>query len=316
MPSDSTRPITPSAAALATLCAVLWGGLAVAVRYTQNDIPPLATAGLRFGIATVLLAATACWQGGSLAIDRRQFVAVLPVGLLLFMQIGSFHFGMAHTNSAHGSVLIGSYPVFVALVAHYTLHDDRVSRGKLTGLLVAFAGLLSVVASGQAPTTPEMSSVDPVTLGGDAIVLASSLLIGVNTVVSKRALAVTGVPQLLFWSNLLATGLFFATSAVVEADRAWRFTPAALCGLAYQGVVVAWLCFLIWTALLRHHRASQVAVFGFAQPLCGMVFGAWFRGDPLTGELSLGALAVAIGIVLVTRADREAGCDTAPLIDD
>lgn len=307
---NSTQSITLSAAAQATLCAVLWGGLAVAVRFTQQDIPPLATAGLRFGVATVLLAATVRWQGGSLAIARRQFAAVLPVGLLLFVQIGSFHFGMARTNSAHGSVLIGSYPVFVALVAHYALHDDRVSPAKLMGLMVAFAGLLAVIASGQAATTPEMSPVDPVTLGGDAIVSASSFLIGVNTVVSKRALAVIGVPQLLFWSNLLATGLFFATSLLVEADKPWRFTPAAVGGLAYQGVVVAWLCFLIWTALLRHHRASQVAVFGFAQPLCGMVFGAWFRGDPLTGELSLGALAVAVGIVLVTMADRDSGCGT------
>lgn len=307
---NSTQSITLSAAAQATLCAVLWGGLAVAVRFTQSDIPPLATAGLRFGIATALLAATVGCQGGSLAIARRQFVAVLPVGLLLFVQIGSFHFGMARTNSAHGSVLIGSYPVFVALVAHFALHGDRVSPAKLTGLLVAFAGLLAVIASGQAATTSETSPADTVTLSGDAIILASSFLIGVNTVVSKRALAVVGVPQLLFWSNLLATGLFFVTSLLVEADRPWRFSSAAVCGLAYQGVVVAWLCFLIWTALLRHHRASQVAVFGFAQPLCGMLFGAWFRGDPLTGELSLGALAVAIGIVLVTRADREPGCGT------
>jgi len=81
-------------------------------------------------------------------------------------------------------------------------------------------------------------------------------------------------------------------------------TPHAAWGLFYQGVVVAWLCFLIWTALLGRHRASQVSVFGFAQPLCGMVFGVWLRGDPLTFELALGGVLVAAGIVLVTRADR------------
>lgn len=305
MHHDSSQPITLTAAGLATLCAVLWGGLAVAVRFTQADIPPLATAGLRFAIATALLAATVGWQGESLAITRRQLAAVLPVGLLLFFQIGSFHFGMARTNSAHGSVLIGSYPVFVALVAHFAMHGDRLSPMKLVGLLVAFIGLLAVLAAG-ASLSSESSAADAVTLGGDAIILGSSFLIGVNTVMSKRALSVIGVPQLLFWSNLLATGLFFLSSFLSEADRSWRFTPDALSGLAYQGVVVAWLCFLLWTALLRRHRASQVAVFGFAQPLCGMLFGAWLRGDPLTAELGLGALAVAAGIVLVTRADREA----------
>lgn len=302
MHHDNSQTITPTAAALATLCAVLWGGLAVAVRFTQDDIPPLATAGLRFSIATALLAATARWQGGSLAIAGRQFAAVVPVGLLLFVQIGSFHFGMARTNSAHGSVLIGSYPVFVALVAHFALHGDRLSALKLLGLLVAFGGLLAVLAAGATSCTGA-SSADAVTLGGDAIILASSFLIGVNTVMSKRALAAVSVPQLLFWSNLLATALFFASSFSLERGTTWRFTPDAMWGLAYQGVVVAWLCFLIWTALLRHHRASQVAVFGFAQPLCGIFLGAWFRGDPLTLELGVGALAVAAGIVLVTRSD-------------
>lgn len=293
------RPMTLSACLLAVLCAVLWGGLAVAVRFTQDSLPPLATAGLRFGIATILVAATALSQGASLAISRRQVAAIVPVGLLLFLQIGSFHYGMAFTNSAHGSVMIGSYPVFVALVAHFLLHGDRVSPGKLLGLTLAFAGLVGIVAGAAHSTS---AAADRPTLYGDAIVLASSFLIGVNTAMSKRALAHVGVRQLLFWSSLMATSLFFATSRLVE-DASWQFTPAAVWGLIYQGVVVAWICFLIWTALLQHHRASQVAVFGFAQPLCGMLFGIWLRGDPMTVSLAIGGMAVAGGIVLVTRAD-------------
>lgn len=299
-PQDQLHPVTVGPATLATLCAVLWGGLAVAVRATQDGIPPLATAGFRFGIATALLAPTALWQGASLAVNARQLLAIFPVGLLLFMQIGSFHFGMAHTNSAHGSVMIGSYPVFVALVAHFLLHGDRVSPGKLLGLVVAFAGLIAIVAGTQAVAT---STGDSPTLFGDLIVLASSFLIGVNTVMSKRALATVGVASLLFWSNLMATALFFATSFVLEADAAWRFTSEVCWGLFYQSVIVAWLCFLIWTALLRHHRASQIAVFGFAQPLCGIAFGIWLRGDAMSVSLAVGATAVAAGIVLVTRAE-------------
>lgn len=300
--SSHLQSVTVSAALLAVLCAILWGGLAVAVRFTQDGIPPLATAGLRFGIATLLLAGTIVWQGGSLSLDRRQFWAILPVGIFLYLQIGSYHYGQAHTSSAHGAVMIGSYPVFVAIVAHFLLHDDRVSLGKLIGLLIAFVGLLAIVAGAQSATATATIG-DAATLFGDAVILFSSFLIGVNTVLSKRALAVVAVPKLLFWSNVLATGMFFATSFLVERDLPWRFTPAALWGLGYQSVVVAWLCFLIWTALLRHHRASQIAVFGFAQPLCGMAFGIWLRGDPMTVSLAIGGAAVAVGIVLVTRAE-------------
>jgi drug/metabolite transporter (DMT)-like permease len=191
----------------------------------------------------------------------------------------------------------------VAIAAHFLLHGDRVSLAKLTGLLVAFGGLMSIVGgANQSPGDLSVVS-DPATFRGDAIILASSILIGINTVISKRALASVGVTQLLLWSNLLATALFFATSLLVERDAPWRFTSAAAWGLAYQGIVVAWLCFLIWTALLGRRRASQVSVFGFAQPLCGIAFGVWLRDDPMTVELALGGVLVAAGIVLVTRAD-------------
>lgn len=302
--TDAERmPITFGAASWATLCAVLWGGLAVAVRYTQEALPPLATAGFRFAIATALLAVTAPWQGISLAVDARRLLAILPVGLLLYVQIGTFHFGLAHTNSAHGSVLIGSYPVFVALAAHFALRGDRVSWAKLLGLATAFGGLLSIVA-GSTRATGAAAAADPASLGGDAVILFSSMLIGVNTVLSKRALQTVGVYPLLFWSNLLATALFFVTSLAFEAGARWQMTPQAAWGLFYQGVVVAWLCFLIWTALLGRHRASQVSVFGFAQPLCGIAFGVWLRGDPMTLELALGGVLVAAGIVFVARAER------------
>lgn len=297
------KPITLVSAALATLCAVFWGGLAVAVRYTQDELPPLGTAGLRFGIATALLAGWARFQGTPLVLRPGQWWAVVPVGVLLFLQIGSFHLGLTRTNSAHASVLIGSNPVFVAVVAHFALHNDRLSVAKLLGLVVATAGLLAVVAGSVQSTGTHEHGGDAVTLAGDAIILGSSFLISVNTIFTKRALASIEVTTLLFWSNLIATALFLSTSMICEGPASYHFGAASLWGLAYQGVIVAWFCFLLWTALLHRHRASQLAVFGFAQPLCGMVFGAWFRGDPLTNWLLIGGLAVALGIVLVTRAD-------------
>jgi len=297
------KPITPLSAALATLCAVLWGGLAVAVRITQEDLPPLGTAGIRFAIATVLLAGWARFQGAPLIIGMAQSRAVAPVGVLLFMQIGLFHLGLTRTNSAHASVLIGSNPVFVAIIAHFALVGDRLSLLKLTGLCVAFAGLASVVAGGATTTVVSDHQFNEVTWIGDALVLISSLLIGVNTVFTKRALAGTHVTTLLFWSNLLATGLFFAASVTLEGLSSYHLRVASAWGLAYQGVVVAWFCFLVWTALLRRHRASQLSVYGFAQPLCGMFFGAWLLDDPMTGRLLVGGFAVAAGIYLVTKFD-------------
>jgi drug/metabolite transporter (DMT)-like permease len=69
----------------------------------------------------------------------------------------------------------------------------------------------------------------------------------------------------------------------------------------YQSLLIAGFCFAAWTALLRRHRASQLVVFSFGQPLFGMLLGKLFRNDPLTVWLALGGVAIVAGILLVTR---------------
>jgi drug/metabolite transporter (DMT)-like permease len=281
------------------LCAVLWGGLAVAVRFTQEDLPPFGTAGIRFACASLMLYGWARWRGESLALRPGQFPPCLMLGLLLFLQIGTFHWGLTRTNSAHASVLIGANPVFVAVLAHLLLADDRLSWAKTLGLALALVGLVAVVAGERTASATR----DAVTLLGDGVILGSSFLLGVKTTFTKHALAQVEVTKLLVWSNVAGTLMFFAYSGVFEGFATYRFTNQALYGLAYQGLVVAGFCFLAWTYLLRRHRASQLAVFGFFQPVCGMLFGALFRNDQLTASLIFGAAAVGLGVWLVARAD-------------
>jgi drug/metabolite transporter (DMT)-like permease len=286
---------------LATLCGVLWGGLAVAIRTTQDDLPPLLTAGLRFSLATLVLSLWAWRQGKPLRIRAGQGLPIVAVGLMLFLQIALYHWGLTRTNSAHGSVLIGSHPVFVAGIAHFALAGDRLTWTKSLGLLLALAGLAAVVSGGQTAAGAALTARDAVTLVGDAIVLGSSLLLGLKTVFSKHALAGTEVAKLVLWSNALATAMFFALSFATEDYSRARLDVAGAAGLLYQGLVVAGFCFTAWAYLLRRHRASHLAVFGFLQPICGILFGVWLRGDPLSAWLLAGGAAVGIGIVLVTK---------------
>jgi drug/metabolite transporter (DMT)-like permease len=298
------KPITLSAALLATLCSALWGGLAVAIRYTQDDLPPLATAGVRFGLAAVFMAAWA-WHGGeSLKIRSGQAMPIVVAGLLLFAQIGTFHLGLTQTNSAHASVLIGSHPVIVAILAHYVLHGDRLSRIKLAGLLLSTLGLIAVVMGDQlvgAASTAAQAGGDPATLTGDGVILFSSFLLGVATVNTKWALSRVSAGPLLFWSYLLASAGFLGCSFVWEPLAEARLDWVSAAGLVYQTAVVSGFCFAAWTSLLRRHRASQLSVFAFGQPLFGMLFGRLMRDDALTVWLALGGVGIALGILLVTR---------------
>ena len=299
-PRNELQPITFSAAALALLCAALWGGTAVAIRFTQDDVPPIGTAALRFSLGTLFMYGWCRYEGVTLGVNPGQWKPIAVVGLMLFAQIGLFHWGLTRTNSAHGSVMIGCNPVFVAVMAHFALRGDPLSRVKLVGLLVAAAGMTTVIL-GSASNTNADAPTDPATVLGDLVILTSCLMLATKMVYTKHALSVIEPGKLLFWSNACGTLLFFAYSLAFEGMDTYQFSTVAFMALLYQGLIVAGFCFAAWTALLRRHRASQLAVFGFAQPLFGIVFGSLLRNDPVGILLVVGACAVAIGIFLVTR---------------
>ena len=103
MKDPHLRPLTVGSAALALFCAMLWGANAVAVRFTQEDLPPLATAWIRFALSIPFLVAWFKFQGHSLRPKREEWSAIGIIGLLLFVQIGLFHYGLDHTNASIAS---------------------------------------------------------------------------------------------------------------------------------------------------------------------------------------------------------------------
>ena len=59
--------------------------------------------------------------------------------------------------------------------------------------------------------------------------------------------------------------------------------------------------FIVNLWLLRRYRPSALAAFFLTQPLFGVVAAALVTGDPLTLELLVASVAVALGIGLTSR---------------
>jgi drug/metabolite transporter (DMT)-like permease len=292
--------MTGGAILLAIFCATLWGGLAVAIQFTQDELPPLGTAGLRFALSSIVLVIWARTQQVDLRVAAAEWVPILVVAAMLFLQIGSFHFGLGFTSSAHGSILIGANPVWVVLLAHFTIRGEPLNLGKVWGVALAVAGLVALVV-GPNSDTEYAAPLDQVTLFGDLVILGSGIVLGVKTIYTKTVLARITAFKLITWSNIAATFAFLIYSLACEELLSRTMTRPALWGLLYQGWVVAGFCFIMWAKLLQKHPAGQLAMFGFLQPVTGAVFGVLFRGDPPTIWLLVAGLLVGGGIILVSR---------------
>lgn len=296
----TSQPLTLMSLLLTLLTVALWGGNPVATRYSTDALPPMTVAGLRFVLATLVMIVWCRWERVSFRLEAGQFIPVCVAGFLLFAQIATFTLGAAWTSSSHASLYINTFPFWVVAIDHFLPHGDRLTLRKLVGLTIAGVGvgwLLLMTAEGHAgPAQRDVPS-----LAGDAILLFSAILFALKFVYTKLALKVIGATELILWHDVVAVVLFAICAAATERPDFTGVPASAWWGLLYQGVFVGGICFALQAHLLKHHSASQIAVFSFATPLFGMLLGMVLRGDQMSAWLGLAGAAVAAGIYLVNR---------------
>jgi drug/metabolite transporter (DMT)-like permease len=276
------------------LLAALWGGNVVAIKIGLRGFPPLAAAGIRFGIALPLVALWARMRQVTLKPRTGEVIPLLLVGLIFTTQIAILNWGIRLTLAGRATVILHTYPVFVAFLAHFMIPGDRLSWYRLIGVICAFAGIVVVFWE-------KLSIGTGGSVSGDLLCLGSGFLLGLLTVLIKRLVQTIEGPRLLVWQMIVGVPLFFVLHALLEGGRAFEFSPAVITALLYQGVVVGVFCFLSWYSILKRYPPSRLTVLFFSAPLWGLLASYLLLGEGISIGLAIGAGMVAMGIFLVNR---------------
>ena len=219
---------------------------------------------------------------------------------------------------SHGSLFINTFLFWVGPIEHFVTRTDRLTWRKALGLLIAGVASFGVLATdAPAESARNVAPRDEVTLYGDLILLVSGLMLGIKIVYTKHAVRTVEPGKLIFWHDVFGTALFLAYSLALETTRAGDFTTPGRGGSAYQGILVGGLCFAIQALQLKHHSASQIAVFSASTPVVRNPVRLAVAGRSAELVAGRGDPGVAWGILLVTRqsifrrrlTDRRNGAD-------
>lgn len=284
------RALSAAAVLQVVLLTAAWGGNAPALRFSLDYLPPFGAAGLRFliGLAAILL--FAALQGVSLRPRRKEWRGLAWMGLLFTAQILLLNSGSARTEAGRQALLLNAYPLFVPLLAHAFLPNDRLTARKAAGTLLAFVGVLFIF--GEKALTGRGAGL------GDLLITASSVLLAAKAIYTSVLVRSNHPYQVLFWQMAIAVPCFFAMSVLFEPQH-YRWAPPVALSIAYQGVVVAGLCFVGWTSLLKHYSPARLSVGFFLTPVFGAVFSNLLLGEPITLGLAVGGGAILGGLMVV-----------------
>jgi drug/metabolite transporter (DMT)-like permease len=291
----SNERIGLKAASLAALSTFLWGGNSVFIKLGLEDVPPVAMAGARFLVGALVIVVALRVSGVSARVPRSQWKGLCGLLVIFVAQILLLNYGTDYTTAGRSTVLMNSYPLFTAVFAHLFVRGDALTPSTVLGLTLAFGGVVLLFFD-------DLSfHIGAATVFGDLLVLGSAVLLGVRTIILKRLVHDLHPYQVLFWQATLSLPVFIALSLVLEREARFALTPNAVVAVLYQGLVVAGVCFILWTFLLQRHSASRVGVFGFITPLSGVLLSNLILGEKLSWEIVASVALVATGAVVVNR---------------
>ena len=284
------------AISLLLACCVFWGFQQILIKTTVGEVPPLWQAALRFIGATVLLGLWCAVRRVPLFARDGTLRAGLLAGALFAAEFSCIYLGLRDTTASRLTVFLYTSPFVVAVLLPRLVPTEKMRTVQWVGLFIAFAAVAVAFSEGFT------GSVTARQLRGDALALAAGVLWGLTTLVIRAsAMATASAEKTLFYqvgvtsviAPLLSLGLGEAWSLDYSA---WAWTSIGL-----QTVVGAFASYLAWMWLLRHYPATLMSSFTFLTPVFALVFGVALLKEPLTVQLVLALVGVAVGIVLVNR---------------
>ena len=285
---------------LALFVSILWGGNVVALKYGLATFPPFWSAFWRMLAACIAVIIWTKLQGVRILPEKGEWWPFAALGAMFTAQISGLNVGTNWTSAAYAVVLLNSHPVFTNLYAHFFDSEDKLTRRRLFGLFLAFAGI-AYVALGR----PD-EALAPHPGWGNALMIVSANLLAVRVIYTRRLVQSADPERPVIWQMVLSLPVFLGMALATEASALKPVTWEPVAAILYQGVLIAGFCFVVWTTLLRKHSAANLSMFGFSVPVFGVAMSAVVFRETLQLNLLLGVALVTLGIWIVTRRARAA----------
>jgi len=206
------------------------------------------------------------------------------VGVALAFHFASWITSLEYTTVASSVIFVHIDPIFVAVVSHFLL-GDRLDRGTLLGMVIAFIGTV-IIAWGDA-------GMGDVTLYGDLLALIGGIMLGIYLLAGRKLRQeldlVSYVTPVYAFSALVLVLMGVVTGSPMGPypnSEYILFMAIALVPMIFGHTVYNWT--------LKYISAPVVSISLLGEPVGATILAALFLGEnPSTYTLIGGAITLA-----------------------
>ena len=284
----------------ALICSVLWGSAFSGVKIgyekfgieSSDSFSQMIFAGSRFALAGIMAVVIgSIMQKKILLPTKKSLYKIGIIGLFqTILQYVFYYIGLAHTTGVKAAINV-SMNVFMALfISALIFKFEKITSRKIIGTLLGFGGILIINSSGLT---------GGFTFTGDGFILLSSVANGFSSAFMKKFSKDENPVMLTGWQFFFG-GIVMCIAGFAGGGKLSKVSPSAIGILVYLAFVSA-VAYSLWSALLKYNPVSKVSVYGFMNPICGVILSTIFLGEKgafgLKGLVAL--VFVSVGIYIV-----------------
>jgi len=193
--------------------------------------------------------------------------------------------GFKYAPAAHGAIFTpGTLPMFTALYSYY-LFKERLSMGRITGLMVLMGGLVTLGWGGLIESSPDAWKGDLLFLAASACWAAFTVSIRYWNIDPVYGVSVVAVLSLVCFTPIY---IFYFGSPFLDLP-----IGGIILQLIYQGVFVGVIAVVLFTICIPVIGPARTALFMALVPVFGTLLGALIL-DEIPGTIEFGGIVLVI----------------------
>jgi drug/metabolite transporter (DMT)-like permease len=283
-----TRGYVPSLLSLAAI----WGSSFMFIEIAIGDLSPAATMTGRLLTASVVL--------GSILVARRGFAQAYRclrdfgwAGVVLGVITTALPFwliawGQTRIDSGIAAIGNASMPIFVALLAIWFAHHERVTGSRAFGMAIGVVGVGVLV--GVDPQGGWGGAVGTLAVVLAAICYAAGSLYSQHKLGDSSGLLVSSASA--FWGTLVI--LPFGIAQAPSELPSWH----ALAAVTVLGVLGTGVGLLMYLNMIEKYGSSRASLVVYLLPPTALLYGAVFLDEPLRLTAIVGLVLILVGVAL------------------
>ncbi len=286
-----------TAYALLTLTALFWAGNTLVGRAVIDELPPLGFGFWRsFGAFLIIapIGLPRVWRARAVIVEHWRFLVLLGTlgmtgfALLVFV-------ALHHTDAVNGTLIQGTQPIIIVVLSWLIL-GRAITRLQGLGIVVALAGLMVIVARGDAAVLAglRLNVGDPIMWLG----VLSHGIFSVMLVLRPQSLDLICLMTVAFFVGAV-TSLPFHLWEIADG-RPMPLTLTAAWAVGFVALFPSVLAQLFWAESIRRVGAAMAGYFLYLIPVFGPVLAIVLLGETFAWYHAVGIAAIFAGIYFAT----------------